>query len=157
MSLRVVLYHRRSNTSYITRDRLSLPDGGEFRFEKDDGSKVRIFLPDYGMDDYVVAVPDDINKGVEDSTDPSENVLSALNEMLHSEHAACPFCRELTHFDDLRRYGFAGTICMTCWEDCPDCGQCDEWKHNSTRSTRKPDKKKCENCGKTLITKPATG
>lgn len=53
-------------------------------------------------------------------------------------------------------YTYDKWVCEECWNNCPECGN-DDWKMNTSRSTRKNNKKVCKECGFSFITSPATG
>lgn len=138
-------------------DKISLPDGGQYRVEDAANNKIRLFVNDridgFSLSDRVVKVPAEISNLTQDG------LTTLVNSMVNSDHiVACPHCDERKEMSRMRSYTFAGSICDDCWNKCV-CRQCndDDWIHSTNRSTRRSNKKKCPHCGTKLITKVATG
>lgn len=139
-------------------EKIDLPDGGKYRVEDANENKVRIFydgsIDGLRLRDNVVKTP-----RVNLSELSEDGITQLVNSMVHEDHkCACPHCDEVRTFSEMRRYGFAGTVCNTCWEQCV-CRNCDsdDWEHTSSRSTRKSNTKQCPHCGKKFVTQVATG
>lgn len=72
----------------------------------------------------------------------------------------CIYCdnrkEEDNHGRDYPPYSYDNWVCPDCWENCPECG-CSDWESKTYSSTKKHNKKVCNNCGNSFITAPATG
>lgn len=141
-------------------NKINLPDGGQYRVESQEENKVRIYYSDKKVNRFIlrqvtVKIPEDKDLSGLTEKETTDLVNTMIN---HDQVVGCPFCDETTPLKDMKNYGFAGSICKTCWNHCV-CRECepDDWNHEKRRSPRRNNEKTCPHCGQRLVTKVATG